>query len=61
MLEGTYAKIPSSLLGEDINDKKGNKMQALHRKNNPNAPGEELYDKNENKLDGGYSQLNPDE
>ena len=51
---GTYTKKPLSLY-----DKKGNKMQALYKKNDPNAPGEELYDINGIKLDGTYSQLYP--
>lgn len=37
---------------EDIEDKKGNKMQALYRKNYPNVTGEELYDKKGINIDG---------
>ena len=37
-----------------IENKIGNKMQTLYRKNDTNVPGEELYDKNGNKLDGTY-------
>ena len=46
ILEGPYSKIPSSLSIEDAQDKKGNKMKTLYRKNGPNIPGEELYHKN---------------
>ena len=37
-----------------MENKKGNKIQALYRKNDINVPGEELYDKNGNKLYGTY-------
>ena len=33
VLAETYTKIPSSLSGEDVYDKKGNKIQALYWKN----------------------------
>ena len=45
-------KIPTSLSGKDLCDKKGNKMQALYRKNYPNVTGEELYDKKGINIDG---------
>ena len=47
-MAGTFTKIPSSLPGKDVYNKKGSKMQALYRKNDPNAHGEELYDKKGN-------------